>query len=266
MPVYFPSGYSDQDKTHVLFYNHMNAGNTTALGSVSGFPIQNVLDPATYNSWRAPGAPTAQIDTAFLQPRVIGAVGIAAHNMGSVGARVDVQVSNDGTSYTTVMTLPPPVTNEDILFVFPHVTVSYLRLNFSLAAPTIGVVMASAPLRFPCTPIDSYTPAHHSKRYTKYFNNSLQGQFLGNRVMGSGGTMSVQFPHVQRNWVDGPLIGFEDHYNRGGTFFYAGWPGGKPQDMAYAWPGSEDSIIDVEYVNADKLATVSFDMEFYNPT
>lgn len=78
--------------------------------------------------------------------------------------------------------------------------------------------------------------------------------------------MSVQFPHVQRNWVDGPLIGFEDHYNRGGTFFYAGWPGGKPQDMAYAWPGSEDSIIDVEYVNADKLATVSFDMEFYNPT
>ncbi len=265
MPVVMQSGYSMPNRTHVLFNNVMTLGNTTFGNEAAGFPGVNVLDPATYNSWRAntQGGATITVDTT--NPRTYSGVGIAAHNMASVGSRVAIQQSTNGTDWSTII-LVTPMTNEDLFIIFDTVSTSWFRLNFQLAIPNIGVVIAGPCRDFPSTPIDSYTPSHHSKQYTKYFNNSLQGQFLGNRVMGSGGTMSVQFPHIQRDWVDGPLINFEDHYNRGGSFFYAGWPGGKPQDMAYAWPGSEDSIIDVEYVNADKLATVSFDMQFYNPT
>lgn len=265
MPVVMQSGYSLPNRTHVLFNNVMTLGNTSVVGETPGNPGVNILDPATYNYWQAPSGPGAQININTANPRSYSGVGISAHNMGSVGASVNVLSSDNGIDYTSVGVSYTAMTNEDVLILFNTILTPNLRINFS-AAVAVGVVIAGPCRDFPSTPIDSYTPSHHSKQYTKYFNNSLQGQFLGNRVMGSGGTMSVQFPHIQRDWVDGPLINFEDHYNRGGTFFYAGWPGGKPQDMAYAWPGSEDSIIDVEYVNADKLATVSFDMQFYNPT
>lgn len=264
MPVIMQSGFNNPNRTHVLFNNRMTSDNTSVVNQMSSNPGINILDPATYNFWQAPGGPGAQINVNTANQRTYGGVGIAAHNMGTVGATVVISQSSDGVSYSPIISYTA-MSNEDVLFLFNTVSTANLRINFSTST-AVGVVIAGPTLTFPSTPIDAYTPAQHSKRYTKYFNNSLQGQFLGNRVMGSGGNMSVQFPHIQRDWVDGPLIGFEDHYNRGGTFFYAGWPGGKPQDMAYAWPGSEDSIIDVEYVNADKLATVGFDMQFYNPT
>lgn len=265
MPVHMQSGYSLANRTHVLFNNVMTAGNTTFGSEEPGFPGVNVLDPSTYNSWRATSIAGSVIFINTNNPRGYTGVGISAHNMASVGALVRVHYSDDGENWNLLSEVIP-TTNEDIFILFNRVNTRWLRINFQQGRPNIGVVMAGLCLTFPSTPIDSYTPAHHSKQYTKQFNRSIQGQFLGNRVMGSGGTMSVQFPHIARDWVDGPLLNFEDHYNRGGTFFYAGWPGGKPQDMAYAWPGGDDSIIDVEYVNADKLSTVGFDMQFYNPT
>ena len=265
MPVFMQAGYSLPNRAHVLFNNVATISNTTFGSQAYGFPGVNVFDPATYNSWQANSLGGAVMTINTANDRTYSGVGIAAHNMASVGSRVLVQHSANGTDWTTV-SLVTPLTNEDIFIIFNPISVSWFRLNFQLAVPNIGLVIAGPCRDFPSTPIDSYTPAQHSKQYTKQFNRSIQGQFLGNRVMGSGGMMDIQFPHVTRDWVDGPLLNFEDHYNRGGTFFYAGWPGGKPQDMAYGWPGSEDSIIDVEYVIADKLATVSFDMEFYNPT
>ena len=254
------------NKTVILWYNHGERSATTvsAAGQLPGFAATNVIDPATYNSWEANSSLSARLEFAFNVPRIVKGVGIAAHTIGSSGATMGLRYSTDGATWERAH-LMSPTTDEDIFIILPtNMQYQYWDLNFSVAAPKVGVVFMGPVLTFPSTPIDSYTPVHHSRQYTKQFNRSIQGQFLGNRVMGSGGTMSVQFPHITRSWVDGPLTGFEDHYNRGGTFFYAGWPGGKPQDMAYAWPGSEDSIIDVEYVTADKMATVGFDMQFYN--
>lgn len=266
MPV-ITTGMPPINKTCILFNSWFSRPVTTVTWSSqnSAFPALNLTDPSTYNSWMPQTAPSwVQFDLGSSRP--VSSFGLAAHNAASSGGGIQLLSSTDGVDFSNTVVSYSPLTNEDLLFIFPEVQARYFRVRQTISPFNIGVVLAARHIEFPSTPIDSYTPSHHSKQYTKYFNNSLQGQFLGNRVMGSGGTMSVQFPHIQRDWVDGPFIGFEDHYNRGGAFFYAGWPGGKPQDMAYAWPGREDSIIDVEYVNADKLATVSFDMEFYNPT
>ena len=89
---------------------------------------------------------------------------------------------------------------------------------------------------------------------------------LGNRVMSAGAETSVSFPVVDRAWVDGPLVPFASHYNQCGTFFYAGWPSGKPQDMGYCRAPGETDIVEVEYIHADKLASLSFGLHGYVPT
>ena len=123
--------------------------------------------------------------------------------------------------------------------------------------------MVGSKLAFPHTPIDSYTPLHHARRYEKMFNDSIKGVMLGNRVMASGAETDVDFGFVNRSFVDGPLRAFESHYNQGGTFFYAGWPAGQPLDMGYCRADSEYAIVNVEYIEGDGLANLSMGLKAY---
>lgn len=255
------------NRTVVLWNNHgaLNSTTVTAVGSAAGFPAINVIDPATYNSWKANAPAGANIRFSFTEPRLVQAVGIAAHTIASSAAMCAIRSSENGTSWTVRHSFTP-TTDEDILVILPpDLTYRYWDVNFSFGAPNIGVLYMGPMVTFPCTPIDNYKPTLHAKRFNKVFNSSITGQFLGNRVMGSGGATSVTFPLLSKSWVEGPLLPFSNNYNRGGTFFYAGWPGGAPRDVAYARAGSANSIVDVNYVEAGRLATVSFDMETFVP-
>lgn len=233
----------------------------SASAQMTGFPAINITEEATYNSWRASGAPNyAGFDCGAL--RAVDALGIAAHTLGTSGAGVQLLGSNDDITYSTILS-HSPLTNEELFFIFPLVSFRYYRVRVTLNGAQIGVVKAGRRLDFPCTPIMGYKPVHHSRKYNKYFNNSMEGHLLGNRVMSAGGTTTVEFPEIPRSFVDGPLRGFQDHYARGGTFFYAGWPGGKPQDVAYAWADGEDAMVDVSYTGGEKLSTVGFGMSMY---
>lgn len=262
MPVININNPPDLNKSFVSWNNYVPASTITANGSVAGFPPINVSDPATYNSWKAPSAAAARINFDLGSVRTISTVCIAAHDMATVGAGVQLLVSDDGVSYTE-LSYHTPTTNEEIIFNFAPQSRRYVSLNFNLAAPSIGVVFISDRLTFPCTPVDGYKPTHHARKYTKMFNSSIRGQFLGNRVMGAGGETEVQFPSIPRDFVDGPLRGFENWYNRGNTFFYAGWPGGKPVDCAYCRAIGDEDTVDVSYVNGAKLATLSFGIQTY---
>lgn len=264
MAVVNVGAVADQNKALVLWDNYLTRSNAviTADGSSVGFPPINVSDPATYNSWKAPVVGSARLYFDLGEVRGVNTIGIAAHNMATIGSSVQVLVSDNGTTWSAI-TLYAPTTNEDIIISFVGQQRRYVSLNFFGAAPAIGVVFVGARLSFPSTPVVGYTPTHHARRYTKFFNSSITGNFLGNRVMGAGGSTEVTFPSIPRDFVDGPIRGFENHYNRGGTFFYAGMPGSKPQDMAYCRASSEDGIVAVSYVYGDKLADLSFGIETY---
>lgn len=260
MPVVKQPGATGGDNTSVLWQSV--AASVTAAGSATGFPAINVTDPGTYNSWRANSLANAVLRFSFPTVTAVSGVGIAAHNLATSGSTVSIQHSADGTSWTVLMS-HSPLTNDDLMFYFNTVSRRYWRIVLTGAIANLGVVVFGSRLEFPCTPVDSYTPTHHAKRYEKLFNSSITGNFLANRVIGAGGLTDVEFPLVSRDWVDGPLLGFEDHYNRAGTFFYAGWPDGKPQDMAYCRAGSTDDIMAVTYINGERLASVGFSIQTY---
>jgi hypothetical protein len=78
-----------------------------------------------------------------------------------------------------------------------------------------------------------------------------------------GAATDVDLGFVQRTFVDGALVGFKTHYDQGGTFFYAGCPSMYPLDMGYCTAGSEDETVAVEYIQADRLANLSFGVVAY---
>lgn len=217
----------------------------------------NVTDPATYSSW----------DNTNTNPNLvwdcgsavsISTIGIAAHNMATSGATVRVDYSDDNVTYSVANPFYAPTTNDDIILVFPTVSARYWRLNFNGGTFSIGVVMGGTRINFPHAPIDSYTPLHRARKYNKFFTDSLRGQFLGNRVMAAGAETEVDLGFVDRAWLEGAIGGFERTYNQGGTFFYAGCPSKYPLDMGYCRANSEDATVQIEWIEGDKMANLSF--------
>ena len=261
MPVVIQSGAADTGRAVVAWNNLATAANVTASTAADGYPAVNVVDPATWSSWLATAVPAwVRMDAGVAVQ--VDAVGIAGHGAGKSGATLAVQHSPDGTTWTTAATVTP-TNDEDLLILFPLVSARYWRVYVTGAVCNIAVVSFSKKLAFPHSPIDSYTPLNHARTYTKEFNDSIKGALLGNRVMATGAETDVDLGFVDRWFVDGPLVGFENHYNQGNTFFYAGWPAGKPLDMGYCRALGDQEIIAVEYVEADKLANLSFSVRAY---
>lgn len=259
---------SVNDKSVVLWSNFLEITGNTYLNDDPAHPAINALTDSTYDYWRqASGAANTYIRKIGGAPWTAGALGISGHNLGTTGSTIVLSTSTDGgTTWGPVFPSYSPTSDADILFVFPDITTSdWEILIFGGTGAIVSVLKLGQKLVFPCTPVDSYTPTHHARHYGKMFNRSIKGHLLGNRVMSGGMETTVEFPFVNRGFVDGPLLGFEDAYNKGRGFFYAGWPNGKAVDCSYAWAGSEEAIVNVTYIEGEKLADLSFSMQGYVP-
>ena len=262
MPVVTTSG-SIVGNSAMVAYNNYAAGSViSATSAAVGYPAINTVDPATWSSWRPTAAPS-NISYDLTTEQAVDVVCIGAHNLATTASTVRIERSSDGVSWTAARPPYLPTTDDDIIFTIPSQTYRYWRIRITGGIPNIGIVFLSSRLNFPHTPIDSYTPLHHAKQYTKEFNDSIKGALLGNRVMAAGSETDVDLGFVERTFVDGPLRAFESHYNQGNTFFYAGWPAGQPLDMGYCRALGEDEIIAVEYIEADKLANLRFGVRAY---
>ena len=262
MPAFVVTGAEKPNSATVLWQAVMPT--VTASSSAVGYPAINVTDPATWSSWRGAGV-NSWIGYDFGTPVSVDALGLAAHDLATSGV-TSISIATSPTaaigSFITVATYTT-LTNEDILAIFPAVTNRYWRVYINGPAANIGVIVFGKRLVFPHAPVDGYTPLHHSRQYTKMFNDSIKGQFLGNRVMAAGAETDVDMGMFDRPWLEGNIRPFEYHYNQGGCFFYAGCPGKYPLDMGYCRALGDDESLAIEWTEADKLATLSFGIRSY---
>ena len=222
----------------------------------------NMSDPATWSVFE-PGTPNPTVHYDMGGDITLDSLGIAAHTLGTSGASLRLQHSSNGTSWTDSFSNYAPLTNEDLFFIFPAVTARYYRINFTGGGFTVGVARASRALRFPHSPVDGYTPLHHARRYTKLFTDSIKGQFLGNRVLAAGAETSVDMGFLDRPWLENNIRGFEDHFNQGGTFFYAGCPSKYPRDMGSCKAASDEDVLNITWTERDKMAELDFNIQSY---
>lgn len=243
----------------VLWSNKLSR--TSIINPTDGNRV-NLTDPATWSLF-TPSASGPIVSYDLGQSEEIDSLGIAAHNLASSGASFTFQYSTDNTTWNNARPSYSPLTDDDLFFIFPAQTARYWRINFVGSGFTVGVAFGGKRLDLQHAPIDGYTPIHHARKYTKLFNDSIKGQFLGNRVMSAGAETRVDMGFFDRSWMEGNIRGFESHYNQGGTFFYAGCPSKYPLDIGYCRAGGDDDTLEIEWTEAEKMATLSFSIRSY---
>jgi len=234
----------------------------TASSAVSTNPAINVTDPDTWSSWRGAGTGACWLMFDFAVAITADGFGISAHTLNSGPTRYLVQYSLDGVAWVDVHE-ETPTSGDDIFCVFRPQDARYWRLYLPDGPANIGVFVIGKRLIFPHAPVTSYKPLHHSRMYKKEFTDSIGGNFLGTRTLSVGAETDVNMGFFERDWLERYIGPFESHYNQGGTFFYSGSPVRYPLDVGYCRAKDESGMLEIEWIEADKLATLQFGIRSY---
>lgn len=265
MTVIIKEGATETNVINVLYENVFDQGTVTYFSAAAGFPGANAQDDATWNTWK-PSTSNSFAVVDLGAARMCNCLGIAAHNMFSVGSAFILQHSDDGSTWVSVVMTYTPTDNDDIIAYFADTTARYWRFYISGGMPSIGVIKLGASLKFPCAPLEGHRALHHSRKVEMLSNQSAGGNFLGNRPVKMGAQTSVNVGMVDRDWAENDLAAFEAHFNNGGAFFYCGAPSDIPKDMGYCRREGSMPEMSITWVEGDIMADVSFEMAAYVAT
>lgn len=207
--------------------------------------LANAVSGTTYDYWLpSVTGSTVSFFVTFPAARTISFVGIAAHNLATLGANVRVQRSTTGTGgpWTDAGAgLVTPTDNSPIGFrmVTSGNDAADWRILFSgltASAPLyVGVVFFGNDMVFPSRFYKDFAPNIRPTEVQLQSNVSVGGNLLGNSIIAQGSTINAQIRHLTPAFVRGDMLEFIPHFNAGKGFFFAWRPNTYAQDMAYAW-------------------------------
>lgn len=235
------SAAGEENNPIILWDNEATTGNISSLnGDESDGAATNCVNGTTFDY----ALPTVSANEAALEISgtniTLRALGIAAHNLGTLGASVRVQYSDNGGSTWTDSGAGPdtPADDQAILWRFDEQTHDDWRLlifNVSSGQPAIGVLVAGVEIVMPRRIYQGYAPPVTPNQVTLQSNVSEGGHLLGSASVARGSSISAGFQHVPASFVRGATWrAFQSHFNTGGGFFWA-WRPTKYDDCHFAW-------------------------------
>lgn len=214
----------------VLWDNIFLNGAVAASTEATDAEVENALTDSTFDYWQ----PTTTSGTVTLTLAGTASVlGIAAHDLGTQGATIDVKA--DGVSVLDSTVSPTDDTPILILFDSTTSTTNWsVEITGASAAFSIGNLFLGVPLIFETGVVPSYTPLYMAENIELLQNRSLGGQFFQNRVIRKSAETSINLNILDRSFVEGANFqNFRDHYNSGKTFFWSAGPSVFEKDVAY---------------------------------
>jgi hypothetical protein len=261
MTLKIETGTPNTTRPTLLFRNLLAEYTVTFSSQETGAEGLNCLEDTTFDFWR----PTNALATASFDAETSVAadfIGIAAHDVGTNGATIQVQSSTDNVNWTTRATVSP-LTDETIVALFPEISARYWRVRLTNAIASYGVIKLGKRLVIEGGLISGHVSIDHARRVELLTNNSMSGQFLGNRPLRIGAETELNFGFLETTFVDTQMATFERHFNNGGTFFYAGSPATLPRDIGYCWRSSRGSEMRPSYDHGGLLMPVTLQVDAY---
>lgn len=220
--------------------NHARIGyQTLTRGAVITASSEDAMWPAsalgnglTYERWKPTSVPAwVQFDAG--QPVECDYFGLAAHNLGTVGAVFAVQYSDDGSSWSTVEAVQP-ADDKPVMLLFEPITARYWRITLTEAVGFIGVAYIGRVLEMQRGMYGGHSPGTLSRRTEILPNRSESGQFLGRSIIRQGLATSFDWSNLTarwyRDWFD-PFVEAARRY----PFFIAWNPLRFPDEVLYGW-------------------------------
>lgn len=205
----------------------------TVSSERSGFPGESLRNATTYDRWAPAETPAwAQFDAGANVD--IDYVGIASHNLRSMGAEIAVQYSQDSETWSDAIVLTPS-RDDALLAWFGPVTARYWRVRIANGAtPYIGVVYLGRILVMPRAVTGGHTPGVLARATDIMPSKSDSGQFLGRSVIRQGYATTYHWESLPAQWYRDEFDPFVAAAVKC-PFFLAGNPQRWPDEVLYAW-------------------------------
>lgn len=260
MTIEIETGADNQVNTSIVYTSVFDDGTVTVSDETSDGPGLNALEDTTNDYWEPGTTSDAYITVDCGDDYECDGYGIAAHTMGTVGATYVIESSPDNSTWTARAT-GSPLTDETIFGLFPAASERYWRIGVSGGLCLIGVVKLGKRLVFPTAPLIGHVGSSHAKRIEFMRNKSIGGHFIGNRIIRTGGEMTINMGLVDRSFVENDMAVFETWFDEARGFFYAGDPTELPDDVAYCMRSGGE--IRPSYSEGGDLMPISMDVDFY---
>lgn len=186
--------------------NYARIGYDTILTTASGggddtLGAANLLTPSTYDKWRPTIDGTAVLIANSAQN--VNYVGIAAHNLGSIGATLIVDVSPSfGAPHVNVYNgVPPSDSPLFIRFAEGSYDRVFIEIN-GVSTAEVGVVFMGTELEMMRPNYSGYSPATLSSTDVFTPQKSDGGQFLGKQLVRKGYATKASFQHLTYEWYE----------------------------------------------------------------
>jgi hypothetical protein len=215
--------------------NIARTGTVSASSEAAGFPAIAAANPLTYEFWKPTAFPAWwRVDAGAAV--TVDYVGIAAHNLGTIGSTVEVQSSDDNSTWTTVDS-HTPTSDSPIMFLFAPVSARYWRITVAGEA-VIGAVYIGKVIEMQRAAYAGINPIDLSRRTVIRPNVSENGQWLGRSIIRQGNATSVTFRHLTFDWYK---VNFDTFVKaaRQYPFFFAWRPDAYPDSVGYVWTDTD---------------------------
>lgn len=224
----FDPGRPPGEYSRILYQSW--GGAVTATTEAYGCDAGNAITDSAAEYWQ-PTSRGAQWQIQYPYRRRVTAIGIGAHNLGSVGARVTVETFI--ASAYTVQAEFTPADDSAILIVLPTVNARGVRISISEIG-RIGYVAAGPAVEMPVPAYSAQTPIGWSDQVTTEHVTSAGGYYLGSTVKRTALGGAYEWAHLREQWWRDAGRPMQRALNRG-PFFIAGRPSAAPEDCAFAW-------------------------------
>lgn len=230
------TGAADAFAPMVLYRNRLAEGALSATNTETGYFVENVMGPQTFDYWKASALP-AEFSVTLAAAAEFDCFALVAHNLGTVAASVSVYYSATDVSAWVEIGTYTFADDQAAAVIFPAVTGQRFRLVFNSAdaMPFVGVCFAGKRLVFPGAVLPPYVTAPNAARVDGFPSVSLGGQFLGSYTLRQGAELSAQFSPMPRAWIEGDFAAFRAAYDGSQPFFWAASPATFADDLAYCW-------------------------------
>lgn len=227
----------------------------------------NAATGATYDYWSAledAGSVAWAVDIGGAVS--IDCVGLAAHNIGTLGGTVVIQHSSDGVAWSNTDALAlSPADDAAILVCFTLTAARYWRVLVTGLTGgdlvSVGVIMGGMVTTMPRRIYQGYAPPLTPTRVSVTPNISQGGHLLGVSVERRGSSATAAFANLPDTFLRGSeWLGFQARANDGNGFFWA-WRPTKYGDVFFAW-----AVAPIMPTNAGPKALMSVEiaMGFYD--
>lgn len=208
--------------------------NVTASSEAAGFPAISAVNPLTYDQWR-PSAVPATWTCTLASAQDADYIGIAGHNLSTVGAVVAVEYSFDGSTWVELEQLSP-ADNSPIMLIFSTITALAWRLSIVSAdsAPQIGAIYIGEALVMQRQIYGGHSPVTLSRQTELSPNRSEGGQWLGRSIVRKGVATSYEWKNLTALWYRQNFDAFVK-VARTRPFFIAWYPSKYPQEVGFVW-------------------------------